>query len=278
MSVDKNDIDYVAEMLTDDPDKFSEPTEVSEGFNMDMGVDVKADATDALSSLFAGADPQASKDERADELKVKEFEADQAAGRFDYNSNEAKQARRELNSDKSVSHGDRDKNSGYTTRKHTMKEIRFLELMGYGKTDIPWDAQEPAAHAKSVDSFDELDESVNPDISHVADMLTDDPDKFIEPTSEGVEEDNWEETESDDGHRESYEEHEEHKAHDVRVIKHMNGSYDTFANFPTVKDAVDYMRHMKIASDSWYIIDANDNRLKMNQQGKLVVFNSLIGY
>ena len=105
---------------------------------------------------------------------------------------------------------------------------------------------------------DELDES---DISYVADMLTDDPDKFIEPTSEGVEEDNWEETESDDGHRESYEEHEEHeehKAHDVRVIKHING--------------------MKIASDSWYIIDANDNRLKMNQQGKLVVFNSLIGY
>ena len=278
MSVDKNDIDYVAEMLTDDPDKFSEPTEVSEGFNMDMGVDVKADATDALSSLFAGADPQASKDERADELKVKEFEADQAAGRFDYNSNEAKQARRELNSDKSVSHGDRDKNSGYTTRKHTMKEIRFLELMGYGKTDIPWDAKEPAADTKSVDSFDELDESVNPDISYVADMLTDDPDKFIEPTSEGVEEDNWEETESDDGHRESYEEHEEHKAHDVRVIKHMDGSYDTFANFPTVKDAVDYMRRMKIASDSWYIIDANDNRLKMNQQGKLVVFNSLIGY
>ena len=275
MSVDKNDIDYVAEMLTDDPDKFSEPTEVSEGANLDVAV--KADATDALSSFGKMMhDPQASSNRRADELKLKEFEADQAAGRFDYNSDEAQNARRELKDDKSIRGGSED--SGYTTRKHTMKEIRFLELMGYGKTDIPWDAKEPAADTKSVDSFDELDESVNPDISHVADMLTDDPDKFIEPTSEGVEEDNWEETESDDGHRESYEEHEEHKAHDVRVIKHMNGSYDTFANFPTVKDAVDYMRRMKIASDSWYIIDANDNRLKMNQQGKLVVFNSLIGY
>jgi len=266
------DPDDIAKFITEDPDKF---VGVSEGAN--LNVDVKADATDALSSFGKMMhDPQASSNRRADELKLKEFEADQAAGRFDYNSDEAQNARRELKDDKSIRGGSED--SGYTTRKHTMKEIRFLELMGYGKTDIPWDAKEPAADTKSVDSFDELDESVNPDISYVADMLTDDPDKFIEPTSEGVEEDNWEETESDDGHRESYEEHEEHKAHDVRVIKHMNGSYDTFANFPTVKDAVDYMRRMKIASDSWYIIDANDNRLKMNQQGKLVVFNSLIGY
>ena len=64
----------------------------------------------------------------------------------------------------------------------------------------------------------------------------------------------------------------------VRVIKHINGNYDTFANFATVQDALDYMRRLDFANDSWYIIDANDNRLKMNQQGKLVVFNSLIGY
>ena len=64
----------------------------------------------------------------------------------------------------------------------------------------------------------------------------------------------------------------------VRVIKHINGSYNTFANFATVKDAVDYMRRLGAVNDSWYIIDANDNRLKLNQQGKLVVFNSLIGY
>ena len=59
-------------------------------------------------------------------------------------------------------------------------------------------------------------------------------------------------------------------AHDVRVMKHMNGVYDTFANFPTVKDAVAYMRNWNAnAVDSWYIIDANGNRLKMNQHGQL---------
>ena len=68
------------------------------------------------------------------------------------------------------------------------------------------------------------------------------------------------------------------KAHDVRVIKHINGNYDTFANFTTVQEALDYMRRLDFANDSWYIVDANDNRLKMNSSGKLVVFNSLIGY
>ena len=68
------------------------------------------------------------------------------------------------------------------------------------------------------------------------------------------------------------------KSHDVRVIKHINGEYNTFANFTTVQDALDYMRRLDFASDSWYIIDANGNRLKLNDNGKLVVFNSLIGY
>ena len=68
------------------------------------------------------------------------------------------------------------------------------------------------------------------------------------------------------------------KAHDVRVIKHIGTSYDVYANFPTVQDALDYMRRMDFANDTWYIVDANDNRLRMNDQGKLVVFNSLIGY
>ena len=67
-------------------------------------------------------------------------------------------------------------------------------------------------------------------------------------------------------------------AHDVRVMKCIGITYDTYANFPTVQDALDYMRRMDFGIDSWYIIDANDNRLRMNQQGKLVVFNSLIGY
>jgi len=69
------------------------------------------------------------------------------------------------------------------------------------------------------------------------------------------------------------------KTHDVRVIKQrVGGTYDTFANFTTVQEAVAYMRNWDVnARSSWYIIDANGNRLRMNDQGKLVVFNSLIG-
>ena len=68
------------------------------------------------------------------------------------------------------------------------------------------------------------------------------------------------------------------KTHNVRVIKHIDGSYDTYANFTTVQNALFHMRRMNFASDSWYIIDANDNRLKLNDNDNLVVFNSLIGY
>ena len=68
------------------------------------------------------------------------------------------------------------------------------------------------------------------------------------------------------------------KSHDVRVIKHINGAYDTFANFTTVKKAVAYMRNWNPnAVDSWYIIDADDNVLRVNQQGKLVVTYSGLG-
>ena len=66
-------------------------------------------------------------------------------------------------------------------------------------------------------------------------------------------------------------------SHDVRVIKHIGTSYDVFANFPTVQDALDYMRRMNFANNSWYIVDANDNRLRLNAQNKLEVFHSLIG-
>ena len=66
-------------------------------------------------------------------------------------------------------------------------------------------------------------------------------------------------------------------AHDVRVIKHINGAYDVFANFPTVQDALDYMRRMDFTNDSWYIVNADGVRLRMNDAGKLTVFNSLIG-
>ena len=64
---------------------------------------------------------------------------------------------------------------------------------------------------------------------------------------------------------------------DVRVIKHINGSYDVYANFPIVQDALDYMRRMNFANDSWYIVNADGVRLRLNDQDKLVVFNSLIG-
>ena len=63
----------------------------------------------------------------------------------------------------------------------------------------------------------------------------------------------------------------------VRVIKHINGSYDTYANFSTVQDALDYMRRMNFSNDSWYIINADGVRLRLNNQDKLEVFNSLIG-
>ena len=67
------------------------------------------------------------------------------------------------------------------------------------------------------------------------------------------------------------------KAHDVRVIKHIGTSYDVFANFPTVQDALDYMRRMDYRDKSWYIVNADGIRLRLNDQGKLIVFNSLIG-
>jgi hypothetical protein len=68
------------------------------------------------------------------------------------------------------------------------------------------------------------------------------------------------------------------KAHDVRVIKHIGTSYDVFANFPTVQDALDYMRKMlPNANDSWYIVNADGVRLRLNDQDKLEVFHSLIG-
>jgi len=68
------------------------------------------------------------------------------------------------------------------------------------------------------------------------------------------------------------------KAHDVQVIKHIGTSYDVYANFPTVQEALDYMRKMlPNANDSWYIVNADGVRLRLNAQNKLEVFHSLIG-
>jgi hypothetical protein len=67
------------------------------------------------------------------------------------------------------------------------------------------------------------------------------------------------------------------KAHDVRVIKCIGISYDTYANFPTVQEALDYMRRMDFGIDCWYIINAAGVRLRLNYKNQLVVFNHLIG-
>jgi hypothetical protein len=67
------------------------------------------------------------------------------------------------------------------------------------------------------------------------------------------------------------------KAHDVQVIKHIGTSYDVYANFTTVQEALDYMRRMGFGIDTWYIVDAKGNRLRLNAQNKLEVFHSLIG-
>ena len=68
-------------------------------------------------------------------------------------------------------------------------------------------------------------------------------------------------------------------AHDVRVIKHINGVYNTFANFTTVKEAVAYMRNWDAnAMHCWYILDADGRRLQMDSTGtNLVVTYSGLG-
>jgi len=66
-------------------------------------------------------------------------------------------------------------------------------------------------------------------------------------------------------------------SHDVRVIKHIDGAYDVYANFTTVQDALEYMRGMGFANDAWYIVNADGVRLRLNDKGTLTVFNSLIG-
>ena len=67
------------------------------------------------------------------------------------------------------------------------------------------------------------------------------------------------------------------KAHDVQVIKHIGTSYDVYANFPTVQEALDYMRRMAFANHCWYIVNADGVRLRLNDQNKLEVFHSLVG-
>ena len=67
--------------------------------------------------------------------------------------------------------------------------------------------------------------------------------------------------------------------HQVRVYKRFpeTGKYDVYANFTTVQEALDYMRRMDFANDSWYIIDANGKRLQMNDEGTSLVVTYGLG-
>ena len=64
-----------------------------------------------------------------------------------------------------------------------------------------------------------------------------------------------------------------------RVYKYSNGTYDAFANFTSLKDAVDYMRRWNPNQmHNWFIIDEDSGkRFQMNQQNKLVVTYSGLG-
>jgi len=64
----------------------------------------------------------------------------------------------------------------------------------------------------------------------------------------------------------------------VRVYKHINGKYDVFANFTTVKEAVAYMRNWNPDQmHNWYIIDADGKRLRMNDEGTGLVVTYGLG-
>jgi len=67
--------------------------------------------------------------------------------------------------------------------------------------------------------------------------------------------------------------------HNFRVYKHANGSYDAFANFTSLKEAVGYMRRWNPNQmHNWFIVDEHTGtRFQMNQQDKLVVTYSGLG-
>ena len=70
--------------------------------------------------------------------------------------------------------------------------------------------------------------------------------------------------------------------HNFRVYKYAaSGQYEAFANFTSLKKAVEYMRRWNPNQmTNWYIIDENDpkrKRFQMNQQNKLVVTYSGLG-
>ena len=66
--------------------------------------------------------------------------------------------------------------------------------------------------------------------------------------------------------------------HNFRVYMHANGSFDAFANFTSVKEALEYMRNWSDNMHNWFIYDENTGRrFKMDDAGErlMVVYSAM---
>jgi hypothetical protein len=66
--------------------------------------------------------------------------------------------------------------------------------------------------------------------------------------------------------------------HNFRVYMHANGSFDAFANFTSVKEALGYMRNWSDNMHNWFIYDENTGRrFKMDDTGErlMVVYSAM---
>ena len=63
--------------------------------------------------------------------------------------------------------------------------------------------------------------------------------------------------------------------HNFRVYMHRNGSFDAFANFTSIQEALDYMRNWTDKTDNWFIYDENECRKFKMLNGSLTVVDSI---
>ena len=63
--------------------------------------------------------------------------------------------------------------------------------------------------------------------------------------------------------------------HNFRVYMHANGSFDAFANFTSIQEALDYMRNWTDKTDNWFIYDENECRKFKMLNGSLTVVDSI---
>ena len=63
--------------------------------------------------------------------------------------------------------------------------------------------------------------------------------------------------------------------HNFRVYMHRNGSFDAFANFTSIQEALDYMRNWTDKTDNWFIYDENEARKFKLINGSLTVVDSI---